>query len=275
MNRLSLDKQTAVLAALVEGNSIRSISRMTGVHKTTITSLLSSVGHDCERLMDRTMRNLTCQNLQADEVWAYVGKKQGHVTPQDRVEHPDLGDIYIFVALDADSKLIPCFAVGKRNIYTTQRFMFDLKNRVNGKIQLTTDTFLPYREAVYYAFGIDIDFAQLQKKYAADRGEEHRYSPPKITAVFHDIVTGYPNTAKISTSFVERQNLTMRMQMRRLTRLTNAFSKKLENLKAAVALHFAHYNFCRIHQSLRVTLAIETGVTNHLGSIGDSLQYGN
>jgi IS1 family transposase len=272
MNRLTLDKQTAVLAALVEGNSIRSVSRMTGVHKTTITSLLASTGDKCERLMDCTMRNLTCENLQADEIWCYVFKKQNHLTPKERRMRSDLGDQYVFVAMDSDSKLVPCFEIGKRDMLTTQRFIQNIRDRVKGRVQLTTDAFQAYERAVTLAFSEDVDYAQLHKSYAAEPGER-RYSPPEVVAVFQVVITGKPDTGRISTSYVERQNLTIRMQMRRFTRLTNAFSKKLENLRAAVALHFAHYNFCRIHQSLRVTPAMEAGVTNHLWSIADLLQY--
>ena len=273
MNALKLDKQLAVIGGLVEGNSIRSVSRMTGVHKTTIASLLVWAGAKCQHLMDTSFRDLGCRTIEADEIWCFVAKKQGRISPQERYKNSEVGDQYIFVAIDADSKLVPCYTIGKRNQLTTEQFLFELRKRVAGRFQLTTDAYIPYKEAVRWVFGSNIDFAQLQKKYAADRAGEHRYSPPKITAVFHEVIVGNPDVERISTSYVERQNLTMRMQMRRLTRLTNAFSKKLSNLRAAVALHFAYYNFCRIHGTLRTTPAIAAGVTDHLWSMEDLLQF--
>ena len=267
MNRLKTGKQVAVISALVEGNSIRSTERMTGVHRDTIIRLLHQVGAHCEDLMDERMRDLRCRQIQADEIWAYVGKKQGHLTPQEKLYRRDLGDQYVFVALDPVSKLIPAYEVGKRNVFTTRKFMFNLAGRLANHVQLTTDAFRPYFEAIDAAFGSGVDYAQIHKSY--QHNGERRYSPPSIVAVFHYVMQGNPQRRHISTSHVERQNLTMRMQMRRFTRLTNGFSKTLESLKAAVALHFAHYNFCRIHQSLRVTPAMEAGVTNRLWNISD------
>lgn len=213
------------------------------------------------------MRQLPCKRLQCDEIWTFVAKKAKRVRKDDPAE---FGDQWIFVALDADSKLIPAFYVGKRSSMNTQLFIRDLHPRMANRIQLTTDAYIFYRKAAEESFGADVDFAQLTKLYG-DYGQfgDERYSPPRITEVISKIRQGNPDPKHVSTSFVERQNLTMRMQLRRLTRLTNAFSRKLENLKAAVALHFAHYNFCRIHSSLRVTPAMEAGLTNRVWNIAE------
>ena len=265
MNRLSFDKQVRVLSALIEGNSIRSTERMTGVHRDTIMRLLVSVGDKCSKLMDEKMINLQSENLQLDEIWCFVGKKQKKIKQGENKEA--LGDQYTFVAIDSETKLVPVFKVGKRNGWTALDFMMDLSKRFNGdlKLQITTDGFQPYIDAIAVAFANkDVDYAQLIKVYSSTQKEERRYSPPRITKVDKLIIFGDPDEKQISTSYVERQNLTIRMQMRRFTRLTNAFSKKLENLKAAAALHFAHYNFMRIHQTLRVTPAMEAGLTDHV-----------
>ena len=217
--------------------------------------------------MDETMRQLPCKRIQCDEIWAFVGKKARHVRLGDSAE---LGDQWIFVALDADTKLIPVFLVGKRSSANTQAFIGDLSKRMSGTIQLTTDAYIFYRKAVEESFGSDVHFAQLTKLYG-DYGQfgNERYSPGTITEVISKVRQGNPDPKHISTSFVERQNLTMRMQLRRLTRLTNAFSKKLGNLKAAVALHFAWYNFVRVHKSLRVTPAMEAGLADHVWGFGE------
>ena len=264
MNRLSVDKQVLVLNALVEGNSIRSIERMTGVHRDTIMRLLVRTGDACWCIMDQTMRDLPCKIIQVDEIWTFVKKKQKRLTDKEKRVRRDWGDQYIFVALDADSKLVPAFRIGKRNLPTACRFLRDLEGRLTNRVQLTTDAYGPYIPAVEYAFASDVDFAQLLKVFRSMPVGAGRYSPPKIAKTEAEPIVGNPDPSKISTSYVERQNLTMRMQMRRLTRLTNAFSKSLVNLKAAVALPFVRYNFGRIHQSLRVTPAMEAGVTSHL-----------
>ena len=270
MYKLKTEKKIAVLAALVEGNSIRAISRMTGVQKNTISRLLYRVGGGCDRLLDNRMRDLECSNIQVDEIWCYVGKKKGRMTEEEKKARPDLGDQYVFVALDADTKLVPYHRIGKRNRKTAIRFMQGLEMRLINHVQITTDAFQPYYEAVDIAFHGQVDYAQLHKHYLTNG--ERRYSPPTITGVFHRIMTGNPKIRGISTSYVERQNLTMRMQMRRFTRLTNAFSKTLINLKAACALHFANYNFCRIHQTIKCTPAMEAGITNRLWNIEDLLE---
>jgi IS1 family transposase len=267
MNILKTEKQEMAISALVEGSSIRSVERMTGIHRDTIMRLMVKVGQNCEQILDATMQNLTCKNIQVDEIWCYVGKKQRHLTETDNRE--ELGDQWVFVALDADSKLIPSYIVGKRSLENAEEFLKDLSERLDNRVQLSSDSLSAYIEAVEQAFGSDVDYGQIVKAYEAEPMGAGRYSPPQVVGAEKIIVSGMPNKSKISTSFVERQNLTMRMQMRRFTRLTNAFSKKLNNLKAAVALHFAHYNFVRIHSSLRVTPAMEAGVTNHLWSIRD------
>jgi IS1 family transposase len=262
MNVLSIEKKLQVISSLIEGNSVRSTERMTGVHRDTICRLLVDVGQNCAGLLDAHLRDLCCERLQCDEIWCYVGKKNRHVRESDPVE---FGDQWVFVAMDADTKLIPAYTVGKRNAGTTRDFVFSLMMRLNNRPQLTTDGFRFYVDAVARYFGSDVDFAQLIKLYG-DYGQHDagpgRYSPPPIVETISRIIQGTPDPEHISTSYVERQNLTMRMQMRRFTRLTNAFSKKLENLKAACALHFAHYNFCRIHSTLRITPAMAAGISN-------------
>jgi IS1 family transposase len=273
MNILKSGKQEVVIGGLVEGSSIRSIERMTGVHRDTIMRLMLKVGNTCEEIMDITMRNLPCKNIEVDEVWAYVGKKQRHVTINDNPN--EVGDFYTFVALDSETKLIPAYKVGKRDLPTAQAFISDLSSRLSNRIQLSSDKLKAYVDAVEIAFGADIDYGQIVKSYEAEPIGPGRYSPPKVTSVLKEYITGNPDFNKICTSFVERQNLTVRMQMRRFTRLTNAFSKKLKNLKAAVALHFTHYNFVRIHGTLRMTPAMAAGVTKELWSIGDLIERAN
>ncbi len=269
MNRLKPDKQEAVIAALVEGASIRSIERMTGVHRDTIMRLMVRVGNGCERLLDSRMRGLSCERIQIDELWCFVGKKQRHVKNTD---NPELvGEQWVFVALDADSKLIPSYKVGKRSSENATNFLVDLSSRLENRIQLSSDSMGAYVDAVEAAFGSDVDYGQIVKAYEAEPMGAGRYSPPHVIKVKKFGKIGWPNQYNISTSYVERQNLTMRMSMRRFTRLTNAYSKKLENLKAAVALHFAHYNFVRIHQSIKATPAMAAGISSNLWTIRDLL----
>jgi IS1 family transposase len=260
MNILSTDEKLAIISALIEGNSIRSIERMTGTHRDTICRLLASTGGHCEKLLDEHMRNLRCKLIQCDEIWTYVAKKQRHVRLADPVE---FGDQWVFVALDAETKLIPSYLVGKRSAVSTSDFVADLSQRLANRVQITTDGFRFYVNAIERSFGSDVDFAQLVKLYG-DYGQHDsaaKYSPSPIIEVISKIRQGEPDEQHISTSYVERQNLTMRMQMRRFTRLTNAYSKTLKNLKAACALHFAHYNFVRVHTSLRVTPAMAAGIS--------------
>jgi IS1 family transposase len=273
MNRLSRDRQAQIIGCLVEGNSIRSTERMTDTHRDTIMRLMVSAGEGCANLMDERMRNLSCRRIQIDEIWAYVQKKQRHLTEADDPNR--VGDQYTFIALDPDTKLIPSYRVGKRDIETAAAFLTDLSERLINRVQISSDALRAYVEATEQAFGGDADYGQIVKIFEGEPVGPGRYSPPHVVDARRYVVSGNPDLRHISTSYVERQNLTMRMSMRRFTRLTNAYSKKIENLRAAVALYFAHYNFVRIHSSLRVTPAMEGGVTNHLWSIGDLLEWSN
>ena len=262
--RTSEESATRAIQCLIEGCSIRSTERLTGLNRNTILRLLEVIGPRCERLLDTRLRNLRCRYVQCDEIWTYVQKKQRHV----RNGEPEIGDQWVFVAIDADTKLVASFRIGKRSIENTRNFMNDLHSRLADQVQLTTDGFHFYTKVVEETFGLDVDFAQLTKLYG-DYGQHgtERYSPSPIVEVISKVRIGNPSKSDISTSYVERQNLTMRMALRRFTRLTNAFSKKLENLKAAIAIHFAYYNFCRVHGSLRVTPAMAAGLTDHIWEI--------
>ncbi len=265
MNTLSTDEQTRVIAALVEGNSIRSVERMTGIHRDTIMRLVVRIGNGCANLMDREMRNLNCQQLQLDELWAFVGMKQKRAS--QLAERGEFGDAYTFVALDADTKLVPCFHVGRRTWNDTAIFIDDLRSRIVNRPQITTDAFAAYYGAISRAFENRVDYAQITKVFASTIEPRGRYSPPAMVDAIIEPLIGQPDKDHISTSYVERQNLSVRMECRRFTRLTNAFSKKLANLKASVALHYAHYNFVRIHRALRMTPAMAAGVTDHLWTV--------
>jgi len=264
MNRLTNEKRAQVIACLVEGNSIRATVRMTGVAKNTVTKLLVDLGTACSVHMDTTMRDLPCQRVQVDEIWAFVGAKQKNVSPEKAAQ--GWGDVWTWVALDPDTKLTLSYRVGARDPEEAIAFMQDVAGRLRNRVQLTTDGLRHYLTAVPKAFGNKIDYAQLVKIYGSDpnKGSTVRYSPAVcIGAETHKMI-GSPDPAHISTSNVERQNLTMRMSMRRFTRLTNAFSKKVENLAVAVSLHFAYYNFCRVHQSLNgMTPAMAAGLADH------------
>jgi transposase-like protein/IS1 family transposase len=269
--RLPMDKAESILKLLVEGMSLRSIERVTGVHRDTIMRLLLLAGERSQQLMDAKMRNLQTRYLQVDEIWTYVGKKRRNVRSGDS---PELGDQWVYVAIDAETKLVPSFRIGKRVRPDTWAFLWDLHKRIANRVQLTTDGLNHYTVSVPECFGTDVDFAQLTKMFGdfgQFDGPDARYSPPRISGVISKVRQGNPDPNHISTSFVERQNLTMRMQLRRFTRLTNGFSKKLSHLKAAVNLHFAHYNFCRVHSSLRVTPAMEAGITRKVWTIGELL----
>jgi IS1 family transposase len=270
MNRLPLRTRAQVVSCLIEGNSIRSTERMTNVHRDTVMRTLVEVGNGCATIMDQEMRDLACERVQVDEIWAYVGKKQRQVTKED--DRSRVGDMWTFVALDPDTKLVPTYRVGKRTAPVARAFMQDLSERLANRVQLSSDGLNTYAEAVERAFGIDVDYGQAVKFYEADPIGPGRYSPPRVTHQQITRVQGRPDPAHISTSLVERQNLTMRMSMRRFTRLTNAFSKKVENLEAAVALHFAHYNFARLHRSLRITPAMAAGVSDSVWSIEELIE---
>jgi IS1 family transposase len=232
--------------------------------------LLVEVGEGCARLMDEQMRELPCRRIEVDEIWAYVGKKQRHLTREDDPRR--VGDQYTFVALDPEPKLAPAYRVGKRDLPTATAFITDLSERLANRVQLSSDALAAYVEATERAFGADIDYGQEVKAYEAEPVGRGRYSPPHVTSAQRIVIAGNPDQAFISTSLVERQNLTMRMSMRRFTRLTNAFSKKVENLRAAVSLHFAHYNFVRVHRTLRVTPAMEPRVSDRLWSLDELVE---
>lgn len=270
MNRLSLNRRSQIVGCLVEGNSIRSTERITGAHRDTIMRLLVQVGNECAGLLDKRMNNLACQRIQVDEIWAYVQKKQRHLTPEDDPKRA--GDQWTFVAIDPDTKLVPAYRIGKRDLRTATAFLNDLSARMANRVQLSSDGLALYIEAVEKAFGADVDYGQIVKFYEAEPVGPGRYSPPHVVRAERAQVAGSPRPRHISTSLVERQNLTMRMGMRRFTRLTNAFSKKVENLRAAVGLHFAHYNFVRIHRSLRTTPAMAAGVTQRLWSLEELVE---
>ncbi len=271
MNTLNSDEQSRVIAALVEGNSIRSVERMTGVHRDTIMRLAVRVGDCCDRLMDEMMRDLTCPRLQLDEIWAYVGMKQKTARRMNKTD--EFGDLYTFVAIDADTKMVPCWHVGKRSWNDTALFINDLRARIANRPQITTDAFGAYYGAIGSAFDRNVDYAQIIKVFASETNEGRgRYSPPVMLRCEREEIIGRPDPDHISTSYVERQNLTMRMQMRRFTRLTNGFSKKRANHAAAVALHFAHYNLVRIHKTLRMTPAMKHGISDHIWTIGELLE---
>ena len=266
MNVLSTEQRTRIVAALVEGNSMRSISRMTGVSRNTINKLLIDLGRACSAHQDKVFRNLKCKNIQCDEIWSFVGCKQKNVTPEN--EGNGWGDVWTWVALDADTKLVPTWFISTRDAGAAYHFMQDLAGRLANRVQLTTDGHKAYLTAVEDAFGADIDYAMLQKIYGVVQQQgEVRYSPAQCMGARKAVISGKPDFKHVSTSMVERQNLTMRMSMRRFTRLTNAFSKKVENHEHSVAIHYMHYNFGRIHQSLRVTPAMEAGVSDHVWSL--------
>lgn len=264
MNRLSPERRAATVAALVEGNSIRATCRMTGAAKGTVLKLLSDLGLVCSIHQDVLMRDLKCERIQVVEIWAFVYAKQKNVPPTKRGE---AGDVWTWVAIDADTKLVPSYHIGPRDLGAATTFLTDVAGRLRNRVQLTTDGLHVYLGATERAFGGDLDYAQLIEVYGNDsnpRQPNRRYSPGVCLEAIPVPVSGNPDPDYISTSYVERQNLTMRMSMRRYTRLTNAFSKKVENLAAAVSLHFMHYNFVRVHQTLKTTPAVAAGVSDHV-----------
>jgi IS1 family transposase len=269
MSFLSLAKQTQIIAGLVDGNSIRSMERQTGAHRDSIMRLALRVGAGCAKIMDEEMRSLDCRRIQADEIWAYVGMKQRRVTAQH--DGAQVGDFYTFVALDPETKLVPSYHVGKRDKANASIFMTDLASRLNNRCQLSTDAFGAYVDAIDDGFAGNVDYGQIVKFYDSDHSHG-RYSPPRCIGAKRSVVHGAPVPEHISTSLVERQNLTMRMSMRRFTRLTNGFSKKPEGLRAAVALHFAHYNFCRPHTTTRVTPAMAANVSDRVWSMEELVE---
>jgi IS1 family transposase len=267
MNKLSKEKRTRIVTALVEGNSLRATARMCDANVNTVMWLLEDVGHACEEYQRRVLVNLPCKRIQCDEIWSFCYAKEKNVPEKLRGKF-GYGDVWTWTAICADTKLVPCWRIGDRNAWAAQNFMHDLAKRLANRVQLTTDGHRVYLTAVELAFGTDVDYSMLVKLFGNDpRGEEIRYSPAECIGCRTIPIIGNPKPEHISTSFAERQNLTMRMKMRRFTRLTNAFSKKLDNHRHAVALHFMHYNFCRIHQTLRVTPAMEAGITDHVWGV--------
>lgn len=268
MNKLPINTKAQIVRLLVEGNSIRATSRITGCSKDTISTLLVNVGKACQLFHNDTVQNLLSERIQCDEIWSFVGckekaKEQGAA---------GVGDVWTWVGIDADSKLVVSWLVGDRDVQSATVFMQDIRDRITNRIQLTTDGHRPYLQAVKEAFDFDVDYAMLVKMYGGSDGEsqtERKYSPAECTGCKKTKVMGDPRPKFISTSYVERQNLTMRMHMRRFTRLTNAFSKKVENHCYAIALHFVYYNFVKIHQSLSVPPAMQAGLIKKLMTIED------
>lgn len=260
------ERVEAVVRLLVEGCSVRAIERITGVHRDTVLRILVVVGNRCERLAD-SIKNVKVSDVQCDEIWGFVGCKEKRNTNGD----PERGDAYCFVAIERHTKLVLTWHLGRRTASDTAFFVEKLNEATAGTFQVTTDGFAPYFDALHTSLGDRVDYAQLIKVYGAPTDADHRYSPAKVIEAIVKPAFGNPDPERICTSHVERQNLTMRMHIRRLTRLTNAYSKKRENLKAALALHFAWYNLCRVHQTLRVTPAMETGIASHVWTIAELL----
>jgi IS1 family transposase len=268
-NVLNTDKQIAIIGQLAEGSSIRSIERITGVHRDTIMRLGVRIGQGCTRLMDEKMRDLTCNRLEMDEVWGFVGKKDAHVRQGDS---PEVGSVWTYCVIDAETKLVPTFRVGDRDKANTHAFVADVASRMKNRVQVSTDGLRHYLTAMENVFGADVDYAQIVKIYGQEEHVDRRYSSQEVVGTEKFIITGRPDIDLISTSYVERLNATTRLHMRRLTRLTLAFSKKRENFAAAVGLHFAYYNFVKRHNTLRCTPAMAAGVEGTQWSIGQLVE---
>jgi IS1 family transposase len=270
MSRLSTEERVRVVTALIEGSSVRSTCRMTGIAKGTVLSLLADLGEQCAAYHDEHVRWLTPRRIQCDEVWSFCGAKQKNAS-EERIAQ-GWGDAWTWVGIDADSKLIVSYLVGQRGAYWANKFMKDVASRVSNRVQLTTDGHHVYVDAVERAFGAEVDYAMLIKLYGNPATPETRYSPGECIGTEAKVVTGNPDFKHISTSYIERQNLSLRMGNRRFTRLTNAFSKKLANHAHMVAIYYMYYNFCRVHQALRVTPAMEAGLSEHVWSIGEMVK---
>jgi len=255
---------------LAEGNSIRSIERMTGIHRDTIMRLGVRVGEACVKIHDEKMRGVASKNIEVDEIWGFIGAKR-----KNAARAGAYGDVWTFIALDADTKLIPSFVVGKRDAYHTKMFIDDLAERVSSRIQLSSDSMTSYADAVERGFGTEVDYGQIEKTYSItnlNKDAASRYSPCEVVKTERTVVSGMPDVSRISTSHVEKQNHTLRMHCRRLTRLTNAFSKKIENFEAAVALNFAYYNFCKTHGAIRMTPAQAAGVESRAWTVAELVE---
>jgi IS1 family transposase len=266
MNKLTNERRAQVIRQICEGSSIRSTVRITGVAKNTIVKLLQEIGVACVKYQDTALRNLPCKRIQCDEIWSFCYAKSQNV-PADKRGQFGFGDIWTWTAICSETKLIASWMVGDRTAGTAHEFMQDLASRLAHRVQLTTDGHRAYLSAVEEAFGSNVDYAMLVKLYGEDRAGEARYSPAECIGTRTAEISGSPKREHISTSHVERHNLTMRMSMRRFARLTNAFSKKIENHIAGLSLYFMYYNFCRVHQTLRVTPAMEAGVTGHVWTV--------
>jgi transposase-like protein/IS1 family transposase len=268
--RINIDKALLCLGLLVEGNSIRSTERITGIHRDTILDLLVKAGEKCEQLLDKRIKGIAVKDVEADEIWGFVQCKNRHKLHKG-ITDPHVGDAYTFVGIERNTKLVLAWHLGERDMVNTETFAEKLHEATSGHFQLTTDGFRPYENAVSYSLGTRVDYAMLIKVYAANRDGEQKYSPPELVETIKKIKIDDPDISPISTSIVERSNLSMRTSIRRLTRLTNGFSKKWENLRAALALYFAYYNFCRIHSPIRCTPAMESGITQHVWTLRDLL----
>lgn len=270
MNRLDNGKRAQIIHCLVEGNSIRATVRLTGAAKNTVTKLLVEIGEKCQTFHDKHVRHVSARRVQCDEIWSFVGAKAKNV-PEER-KNFGLGDVWTWVAVDADSKLVLSYLCGGRDAEWANQFMKDVASRLTMRVQITSDGHRAYAEAVEGAFGMDVDYAMLIKLYGAPSEKyDTRYSPSGLIGTRTAALSGNPDPRHISTSFVERQNLTMRMSMRRFTRLTNGFSKKFDNHCHSVALHYMYYNFCRVHSSLRITPAMEAGLSDHVWTLTELL----
>lgn len=268
MNKLDTEKRAQILACLVEGNSLRSTSRLAVVSINTVTKLLVDAGRACSEYQDKTLRNLSSKRIQCDEIWSFIGCKEENATAEKKRERQ--GDVWTWTALDPDTKLVPCWFVGTRDAGCAYLFMHDLADRLANRVQPKTDGHKAYLSAIEDAFGSEIDYAMLVKIYGNNGGHsELRFSPAVCMGAKKAVISGKPAFEHVANSLTERNNLTMRVGMRRFTRLTNAFSKKIENHEHAIALHFMHYNFCRIHKTLRVTPAMEAGISDHIWEISE------
>jgi IS1 family transposase len=269
MNKLTHAQRVQAVNCLIEGCSIRATVRMTGIAKKAVMRLLCEVGEVCESYQDRILRNLPCRRIQLDELWGFNYCKQKNLTEEIQEKIPGAGDVWLWVAIDAETKLVPCWRLGDRNAGTAYAFTHDLAARLRNRVQLTSDGHRVYLTAVESAFGSDVDYAMLVKMYGSDSGPDTRYSPPECIGMQCAVITGNPNPKHISTSFVERQNWSVRTAMRRYTRLSNGFSRKIQNHAAAVALNYFAYNFIKVHRTLRVSPAMAAGVTDKLWSVDD------
>ncbi|MGA2544464.1 MAG: hypothetical protein ABSG78_23185 [Verrucomicrobiota bacterium] len=272
-NNLSTENKTQIISMLAEDSSIRAIERITGVHRDTVMRLGVRVGEACAKIHDEKMRGLSCKNIELDEAWGFIAKKQRNVSACD----VGLGDVWTWIALDSDSKLIPSYLVGKRDSYHADAFMADLAARVIRRVQLSSDGLNAYPDAVERGFGENADYGQIVKTYSVShlgnfKEAARRYSPAEVVLVEKMVIAGDPDKCRITTSHVEKQNHTLRMHVRRLTRLTNAFSKKLENFKAAVSLHMAYYNFCKTHMAIRCTPAMEAGIEKSQWTVAELVE---